>query len=118
MAQFFEQAGVKVERLELTNRTPKDWYGAWRNQFYLFDVLSCLKNHYVGNFLILDSDIFIMKDLLPAFQDIEQNQVIAYDCDYGEDVSINGISTNLMRELYSKFSGGGTTASCAIKAVS
>ena len=46
-----------------------------------------------------------MKDLLPAFQDIEQNQVIAYDCDYGEDVSINGISTNQMRELYSKFRG-------------
>ena len=105
LAQFFEQAGVKVERLELTNRTPKDWYGAWRNQFYLFDVLSCLKNHYVGNFLILDSDIFIMKDLLPVFQDIEQNQVIAYDCDYGEDVSINGVSTNQMRELYSKFRG-------------
>lgn len=107
LAQFFGQAGVKVERLELTNRTPKDWYGAWRNQFYLFDVLSYLKNHDVGNFLILDSDIFITQDLLPVYQEIEQNQMIAYDCGYGEDVSINGISINQMRTLYSKFSGGG-----------
>lgn len=107
LAQFFEQAGVKVERLELTNRTPKDWYGAWRNQFYLFDVLNYLKDNSTGNFLILDSDIFITQDLLPIFRDIQKNQMIAYDCGYGEGVSINGISINQMRELYSKFSGGG-----------
>lgn len=105
LAQFFEQAGVKVERLELTNRTPKDWYGAWRNQFYLFDVLNYLKDNFTGNFLILDSDIFITQDLLPIFQDIQKNQMIAYDCGYGADVSINGISINQMRDLYSKFSG-------------
>lgn len=107
LAEFLLTAGIKVIRLELTNRTPKDWYGAWRNQFYLFDVLSYLKDHFTGDFLILDSDIFITQDLLPVFQDIQKNQMIAYDCGYHDDVSINGISINQMRALYEKFSGGG-----------
>ena len=104
LARFFKEMSIKVEQLELTNRTPKDWYGAWRNQFYLFDVLNHLKNWYSGNFLILDSDIFIRKDLLPIFQDIEKHQVITYDCGYSNDTSVNGISITQMRTLYSKFS--------------
>lgn len=107
LARFFVDTGVKVQQLELTNRTPKDWYGAWRNQFYLFDVLKYLENSCVGNFLILDSDIFVTQDLSDVFRDIEKNQIIAYDCGYKEDVSINGISIQQMRQLYSDFSVGG-----------
>ena len=42
--RFFEENQIQVVYLELTRKTPKDWYGAWRNQFYLFDVLEYLKN--------------------------------------------------------------------------
>lgn len=107
LAQFFYDANVEIKQLELTNRTPKDWYGAWRNQFYLFDVLEYLKNRYDGNFLVLDSDIFITQDLSNVFYDIEKYQIISYDCGYREDVSINGISIQQMRQLVVKFNGGG-----------
>lgn len=60
--QFFSDNGIETVRLELTNKTPADWYGAWRNQFYLFDVLNHLKD-IEGSHLILDSDCLIMKDL-------------------------------------------------------
>lgn len=100
---FFHETGVEVKQLKLTNQTPKDWYGAWRNQFYLFDILRWLNDHYIGNFLILDSDIFITGDLLPIFQDIQKKQVITYDCGYSDDVSINGISIKQMRLVYSEF---------------
>ena len=105
LAQFFEKTKIEVIKLELTNRTPKDWYGAWRNQFYLFDVLKYLKENYTGNYLILDSDVFVTGDLYPVFQDIEKNKIITYDCGYNNDVEINGISIDQMRQLYSKFMG-------------
>lgn len=107
LAQFFDNANVAIKQLELTNRTPKDWYGAWRNQFYLFDILEYLKNSYDGNFLILDSDIFITQDLRNVFCDIEKYQIISYDCGYREDVSINGISIHQMQQLVAKFNGWG-----------
>ena len=108
LSNFFCEMGVHVERLELSNRTPKDWYGAWRNQFYLFDVLQYLKAHYEGNFLVLDSDIFVTKDLLPVFKDIQQNHLISYDCGYDEKRLINGISIGQMQDLYLKYAGGNT----------
>lgn len=107
LAQFFANTEVEVKQLELTNRTPKDWYGAWRNQFYLFDVLKYLENNCDGNFLILDSDIFITLDLKSVFEEIEKNQIISYDCGYNENVLINGISINQMQQLSANFKEGG-----------
>ena len=115
LADLFAKLGVNVEHIELTNRTPKDWYGAWRNQFYLFDVLQYLKTHYEGNFMILDSDVFITKDLLPVFEEIQYKHLISYDCGYGEDCPINGISVRQMRDLYSMWSGKGDNSELRYK---
>lgn len=100
--EFFKENQIAVVQLELTNKTPEDWYGAWRNQFYLFDVLAYLQN-IEGNHLILDSDCFITKDLHAAFEDIEKHKIITYDCGYQDTHSINGISTEQMRLLYAEF---------------
>lgn len=105
--KFFRENNIEVVRINLTNQTPKDWYGAWRNQFYLFDILEDLKQNYKGNFMILDSDFFIRKDLLPIFKEIEKNSLICYDdCIDDENVDINGITTKQMRALYYNYSGG------------
>lgn len=101
--KFFEDNNIKVERIELTYQTPKDWYGAWRNQFYLFNILEFLNENYTGNFLILDSDIFITKDLTPIFEDIQNKKIISYDYGYSDEELINGISISQMRQLYLKF---------------
>lgn len=106
LADFFRETKIEVRRLDLTYRTPKDWYGSWRNQFYLFDILRCLSENYAGNFLILDSDVFITQNLLPVFQEIQKKRVLCYEC--GDDASgqINGISISQMKSLYTDFSSG------------
>lgn len=105
LAAFFDEAGIETEILELSNKTPKGWYGAWRSQFYLFDVLALLNSKYSGNFLILDSDIFVTKDLNAVFQDIEKHGILSYDCGYHDTSTINGISTEQMRMLYAEIFG-------------
>lgn len=101
--RFFEEKKVAVQRLELKNKTPRDWYGAWRNQFFLFDILEYLQN-IEGNFLILDSDCFITKDLSCLFKEIEEKKVLSFECEVLPlDYSLNGISTEQMRKLYEDF---------------
>ncbi|MDD6157400.1 MAG: hypothetical protein PUB52_10340 [Lachnospiraceae bacterium] len=98
-ALFFRENHIKVINLELTRKTPKDWYGAWRNQFYLFDVIEYLKPM-EGNFLILDSDCVVMKSLDGLYRDIEQYGILTLPIRYSENREINGCSISQMRELY------------------
>ena len=105
ICRFFDDNNVWVQRLELTNRTPKDWYGAWRNQFFLFDILRYLQD-VDGNFLILDSDCFITKDLSRVFKEIEEKKIVSFKGKgHGLDYPVNGISTAQMRMLYQEFFG-------------
>lgn len=101
---FFKENNIEVVILELTRKTPKDWYGAWRNQFYLFDVLEYLKDKR-GNYLILDSDCIIRKDLLKVFEDIKKEKNISYEIGYPIAHNINGITIQEMRKLYVEFYG-------------
>ena len=101
---FFEENKIKVVNLPLSYRTPKDWYGAWRNQFYIFDVLKYLKG-FPGNHLILDSDCVITKSLAPLYRELEKTQVLTLPIDYAPEREINGCSILAMREIYENFFG-------------
>jgi hypothetical protein len=103
--EFFEENGIQVIQQELTRKTPSDWYGAWRNQFYVFDVLDRLKKE-EGNFLVLDSDCVITRSLQSLYADIEKHGIITLPIDYSEDREINGCSIRQMREIYHDFFGG------------
>ena len=101
-AQFFEENHIKVVYLELTRKTPKDWYGAWRNQFYLFDVLEYLKD-LDGNHLILDSDCVVPYSLETLYKEIAKERVLTLPIDYSVEKDINGCSIEEMRKVYSSF---------------
>ena len=102
LVTFFQEHNIEVIHLELTNKTPKNWYKAWRNQFYVFDVLNYCQR-LDGNILILDSDCFIRKSLTPIFDAIEKNQIITYYCGHGVEEEINGISIAQMRQLFEEY---------------
>lgn len=102
--KFFEENNVKVIYLELTRKTPKDWYGAWRNQFYLFDVLEYLKD-LEGNHLILDSDCVVPYSLRQLYEEIEREKVLTLPIDYSTDRDINGCSIEAMRKIYQNIFG-------------
>ena len=39
LLDLFDELGVETVTLPYTRRPPKGWYGAWQNQFYLYDIL-------------------------------------------------------------------------------
>ena len=99
---FFQINNIEIIYSELTYQVPKDWHGAWRNQFYVFDVLDKLKKT-MGNFLILDSDCLIMKSLRELFDEIDKKHIICYNCGYSKTHEINGINEMQMSDLYNDF---------------
>lgn len=101
---FFRKNNIEVNTFGLTTRTPADWFGAWRNQFYVFDILNFLQNR-DGNHLILDSDVFVTGDLTEVFADISKYGVIGYDCGFSDNYEENGVSQLQMRSLYQAFYG-------------
>lgn len=111
---FFREHDIRIKQLELSKRTPSDWYGAWRNQLYEFDVLRELSKEDGNSYLILDSDILIRKSLLPVFDDIAGNGAVCYECGYRVDQNINGISIEQMRSLYDEIYGGGGQPTCLL----
>ena len=67
LSAFLEQLGVDVIRLPLTHVTPRGHFHAWRNQFYVFDIVSYLaRNTSQGDAaLVLDSDCVWIADAGP-----------------------------------------------------
>lgn len=100
--QFFYENNIEVINIDLTNKTPQNWFNAWRNQFYIFDILNYISLNLKenDNVIILDSDCLIMKDLDNIFKEIDENKCIAYDIGYPSDYEVNGITRKDMRNIY------------------
>ncbi len=105
LTAFFTEHGVHVVDQELSAETPKDWYGEWRNQFYVYDILRYMYQNVSGNIIVLDSDILFRKDLTPLFEDIEAYGAVTYPVNAPDDEIKNGTSNNQMTELYEKYYG-------------
>lgn len=105
--KFFKNNDIEVRTLNLKTRTPEDWHFAWRNQFYVFDILNEFENYVTkeDNLLILDSDCVITKDLTPLFKDIRENGAVDYLYGYNDEENINGLNTVEMRRLFQEFYG-------------
>ena len=103
--QYFDKNKIHVVKQELTRVTPKDWYGSWRNQFYVFDILKYFSTFDNANIMILDSDCLIRKDLTEVFNSIQENGAIEYDLGNDDTVQENGVSHLEMTEIYESFYG-------------
>ena len=103
---FFDEIHVEVVYQELTNKTPADWYEAWRNQFYLYDILERLRDR-EGAYIILDSDCIIMRDLSPVFRKIIQDGLLPYYDNHAVDSDYpnNGTSNRQLGEIYKEVYG-------------
>lgn len=103
--EFFDNNDVEVREQELTNKTPVDWHSAWRNQFYVFDIMNDLSNYVNENdsVIILDSDCVINNELDELFREIQDYGLVSYLIGYEKNHVINGIDTIQMNELYNQF---------------
>lgn len=108
---FLQEKNVEIVTIPLSWQTPEGYFGKWRNQFYIFDILQFIESQAISDqsaFLILDSDCVIRASLEPVFSEIRQQGLLVLPMPYGEDYDINGITRNDMRRIYADLDGTDT----------
>lgn len=104
LEEFFYDNNIDVIKIELTNKTPKDWFGEWRNQLYIFDILEYIKQNYNDSckFVILDSDCIFTKNIDCIYNDINKYKNLCLNLNYDSNHRINGLTEVDMAQIYNK----------------
>lgn len=105
---FLQQLGVEFVQLPFTFQPPEGYYSAWRNQFYIFDIIRYLHEHATeANAIVLDSDCVWIQPGTPLDDAITRNEVLTYAVSYPPDYPLNGLSRYDMQRLFGELSGRG-----------
>jgi len=102
-------ANVEVVTLPLTWQTPPGYFGKWRNQFYIFDVLMFFEKNYHDStdaFVVLDSDCLINRSLHELFGAIREKSLLALTMPYDSNHNINGVTRCEMRTIFADLDNG------------
>ncbi len=103
---FLREKQVEVVTLPLTYQTPPGYFGRFRNQFYIFDILEFFeKNEGAGGILVLDSDCIITQSLDKLFAEINRCGLLALPMPFSQDYDINGLTLADMTRLYGDLDG-------------
>lgn len=108
---FLQANDIDIVTIPLTWQTPDGYFGKWRNQFYIFDILQFIESQAISDesaFLILDSDCIIHAPLDTLFADIRQQGLLVLPMPYSETFDINGITRQDMRRIYTELDGSDT----------
>jgi hypothetical protein len=93
---------VKIIQLPLTFKTPQGYFSSWRNQFYIFDILRYIGNHYDGDdcFVILDSDCIWVRSADSLMDTIKREKLMIYNMPFQQNEDIHGLSREQMKGIY------------------
>jgi hypothetical protein len=98
-----EKLGVQSFHVPFSYKTPKDYHGAWRNQFFEFsifekalEVISDKKSL----FMLLDSDCVCVKPIQDLIDLTEPKGYSVMKMPYEPDHNINGISRQDMKGIF------------------
>lgn len=103
LLDMFEKLQVEIISLPYTSRPPRNWYAAWQNQFYLYDILTFMQNHRMQPndvLLISDADCLCRTSLAPLFDHARRDGSALYEFITDEAYVINGITLPQMNEFY------------------
>ena len=100
LINFIQSLGVEIIFTDLTYKTPDGFYGAWRNQFYVIDILERAENLDMGDLLLLDSDCIFVKPVDELFAKISTHGALAYDLDYPDTHDINGLTRIQLQSVF------------------
>lgn len=114
---FLKKRNVEVVTLPLTWQTPEGYFGKWRNQFYIFDILAYIDKRWAGElklenhdkqpaFLVLDSDCIINRPIFMLFEKIREYGLMALPMRFADDYDINGVTRVDMRRIFAALDGG------------
>lgn len=112
---FLKSKNVELATIPLGWQTPEGYFGKWRNQFYIFDILQFIESkwsdvskptdHSNTSFIILDSDCVINRSLDALFAEIGRLGLMALPMSYGDKHNINGVTREEMRRIYAELDG-------------
>lgn len=102
LLELFDELSVETVTLPYTRRPPKGWYGAWQNQFYLYDILSRMDGRIKADdtLLVCDADCLCRMPLDPLFDEIRNNGSALYEFITDRSATINGITLPQMETFY------------------
>lgn len=123
LGSFLKTLNVEIVTIPLSWQTPEGYFGKWRNQFYIFDILQFIENQYgmqssadlksandciptnTPAFVILDSDCIINRSLDGLFDELHKHGLLALPMPYSETHNINGVTREDMRRIYTELDG-------------
>lgn len=113
LIRLFHKLNVEVVTLPYTCKPPKDWYPAWQNQFYLYDILKYMDGRMLENdtLLISDADCLCRTPLNTLFDAVRKDGSALYEFITDRTYSINGITLPQMEEVYQSCYGKEATSS-------
>lgn len=99
---FLKRLGVEVIQVPFTYLPPPGYYGAWRNQFYILDIIQYLDKHGASDeqYVILDSDCIFTGSLETLSRHLSQEGLLALDLDLPLDEDINGLTQGDMKRIF------------------
>lgn len=102
LLETFDALHVDVITLPYTCRPPKGWYGAWQNQFYLYDILRDMGNRMQEDdaLLVCDADCLCRTSLASLFAEIRQGGSALYEFITDRSATINGTTLPDMETFY------------------
>ena len=102
LERLFKELRIETVTLPYLCIPPKGWYGAWRNQFYLYDILRYMEKRMQADdtLLICDADCLCMRPLEQLFSDTRKYGSALYDASDRPNLSVNGITLKEMTDIY------------------
>lgn len=102
LLDLFDELGVETVTLPYTRRPPKGWYGAWQNQFYLYDILGWMGGRMEADdaLLVCDADCLCRTPLDGLFDEIRKQGSALYEFITDRSATINGITLPEMEAFY------------------
>lgn len=102
LQHLFNNIQVEVITLPYTCKPPKDWYGAWQNQFYLYDILKYMESRMQKDdvLLVCDADCLCHAPLKSLFKETGKKGSALYEFITDRTACINGISIPEMEIFY------------------
>ena len=104
---LFDELGVETVTLPYERRPPKGWYGAWQNQFYLYDILGWMGGRMKADdaLLVCDADCLCRTPLDGLFDEIRKQGSALYEFITDRSATINGITLPEMEAFYTDCNG-------------
>jgi hypothetical protein len=101
-SQFLKSLNVEVIQVPFTYLPPPGYYGAWRNQFYILDIIKYLDSQGAPDeqYVILDSDCVFTASIQPLSQDLSLKGLLALDLNLPLDEDINGLTQRDMKQIF------------------